>query len=81
MARASGLGRYAIFPGQVIGVVGVNAMGHTLKATRIIQAPLPAIAPSAVAVASEPFNVLVAAGPFSCTGDLSYAPLKELLGS
>lgn len=70
---------YALFPGQLIGVCGINAAGHTILAQRILTAPRVPPPPPPVERPAEPFNVMTAAGPFCCTDDLNYAPLVELL--
>merc|ERR1719272_1740142 len=70
---------YALFPGQLIGVCGINAAGHTILAQRVLTAPRVPPPPPSAEKPVEPFNVMTAAGPFCCTDDLNYAPLVELL--
>ena len=73
---------YALFPGQVVGLVGVNSMGHTFVVKRVLPAHPPPGAgalrrPAASLDASA--TILTAAGPFTTTDDLTYAPLAALL--
>ena len=83
----SGCPEFALFPGQIIGSVGVNSVGRggiTHSAKRILPALPPAASarPSASASAatdSPAVGLLVAAGPFTTSDDLAYAPLAELV--
>lgn len=71
---------YALFPGQVVALVGVNLLGHTILVERFLERAAvahPTAAPPPPP--SAPFNIITATGPFTCTDDLSYAPLDELL--
>jgi DNA polymerase alpha subunit B len=74
----SGCEEYALFPGQVVAVLGVNSVGHTFVARRILPAPPSAVA-AAPAAAQRPVTVVAAAGPFTTSDDLTYAPLTALL--
>jgi len=70
---------YALFPGQVVAAIGVNPMGHTFMAHTILQA-LPAANDAQMrAEMTRPVTFMVAAGPYSTSDDLSYAPLSVLL--
>eukprot|EP00049_Salpingoeca_infusionum_P025871 m.22276 g.22276 ORF g.22276 m.22276 type:complete len:655 (+) comp8372_c0_seq2:89-2053(+) len=81
---------YSIFPGQMIGVRGVNPTGHGFVADTIYQgapAPLRKIAPkelidtyySRTSSESQALDIFVAAGPFTPTSNLDYEPLRDLL--
>jgi len=70
---------YALFPGQTVGVCGVNSMGHSLMARRIIPGLLPP--PPTKPAPAAPASFLVATGPFTCSDELSYAPLDALLAA
>jgi len=80
---------FALFPGQVVGLEGVNPIGKSFSPTRLItSAPAP-LDRSPIAQEDHkrsfvedndgPFTMLVAAGPFTCSGDLAYEPLHELV--
>eukprot|EP00316_Scyphosphaera_apsteinii_P019893 CAMPEP_0119318004 /NCGR_PEP_ID=MMETSP1333-20130426/45245_1 /TAXON_ID=418940 /ORGANISM="Scyphosphaera apsteinii, Strain RCC1455" /LENGTH=680 /DNA_ID=CAMNT_0007324095 /DNA_START=25 /DNA_END=2067 /DNA_ORIENTATION=- len=73
----SGCPDYALFPGQAVAVCGMNTLGHTIVAKRIVPGVLPPQQTRPLVNAS--FNVITATGPFTCSDDLSYAPLDELL--
>ena len=84
---------FALFPGQVIGAVGVNPMGHSILAKRI----LPVLPPGPICepvtngtpqrkleqapAAGEAATLLVASGPYTTTDDLTYVPLADLLAA
>lgn len=82
---------FALFPGQVVGVVGVNSVGHTFVARKVLPAmPPAAVAPAAAQQAASsnasptdeqvhPVTLMTAAGPFTTTDDLTYSPLTALL--
>ena len=59
--------------------VGVCS-NHVFSATRVFAgAPAPRAAAAPPPAATEPVRMLAAAGPFSCSDDLAYAPLDALL--
>jgi len=75
------LDSYSLFPGQVVKVTGRNPAGHCLVVKSISSAsskPMKKSAPTA-SVFAMPTSVVVASGPFSCTNDLKYEPLNDLL--
>jgi DNA polymerase alpha subunit B len=71
---------FALFPGQVVAVEGANPSGFCLIARRLVTGlPGPRPERDAAAAGAGELSVVVAAGPFTCAGDLSYEPLGELL--
>ena len=56
--------QYALFPGQVVAVRGVNLLGHTIRASRVLcgSPPPNAVPPSEREITPEPFNVITATG-------------------
>ncbi|KAK9916416.1 hypothetical protein WJX75_002324 [Coccomyxa subellipsoidea] len=85
----SKLPAYRLFPGQVVGVLGLNPSGSCLVAQRLITSlprPFPTSTPDdlqrfAIATGAGEVSVAVAVGPFTTSEDLEFAPLAELLGS
>jgi len=82
---------FALFPGQIVLVEGINSGGRKMVVKRIVEgfpADLPRTLPqkllefnhSTLYQGGEPINVCVAAGPFTTSDSLSYEPLRELLG-
>jgi len=84
------LSPYALFPGQVVLVEGVNASGKTMVVTRLVEgAPKPRMR-SPRSLLKEynfssrfqngaPLSVYVASGPFTTSDNLSYEPFQDLL--
>ncbi|KAL1525284.1 hypothetical protein AB1Y20_020147 [Prymnesium parvum] len=70
---------YAIYPGQLIAAIGVSAAGRMFTASRVVAGALPAQKAAPEQPASEPVALIVSAGPFTTTEDLTYAPFVELL--
>lgn len=79
---------FALFPGQVVGVEGVNPNGTAFSPTRLItSAPAPLAANhlegtqggTSTDEQDGPFTMLIAAGPFTCDDNLAYEPLNELV--
>ena len=66
-------------PCSIRRAVGVCS-NHVFSATRVFAgAPAPRAAAAPPPAATEPVRMLAAAGPFSCSDDLAYAPLDALL--
>jgi DNA polymerase alpha subunit B len=79
------LGSYALFPGQYVAVEGINSSGGRMVVQKLCEGvcrPLPST-PRQQLLASPlnraPLRMMVACGPFCCTDNLDYQPLKDLL--
>jgi DNA polymerase alpha subunit B len=85
--RLNGLPTYALFPGQVVLAKGINASGMSFVAEEVFtDASLPhaSLARDHVerlnaSLGFRPLGLMVAAGPFTTSDDLSFAPLFTLL--
>ena len=85
--RLNGLRSYGLFPGQVVLAKGINASGLSFVAEEIFadaslpHASLPRARVEALnaSLGFRPLGLMVAAGPFTTTDDLSFAPLFALL--
>ena len=72
---------YSLFPGQVVKVCGRNPAGHCLVAKSIdaVSARAPARSKKTSPAFARGTKVIVASGPFSCSSDLKYEPLNDML--
>ncbi|CAL8467288.1 g6825 [Coccomyxa elongata] len=85
----SRLSSYRLFPGQVVGVHGLNPSGKCLVANQLISSlprPFARSTPDdlrrfTIATGAGGVNMTVAVGPFTTLEDLEFAPLAELLSS
>ena len=72
---------YALFPGEIVGVVGINADGRGFVAQQFLPPPpLPPLPPVPF-TSNTALGVMIAAGPFSVLQeeDVSFDPFRELL--
>ncbi|XP_068227234.1 DNA polymerase alpha subunit B isoform X2 [Palaemon carinicauda] len=77
----SQLAEFSLFPGQIVGIRGVNTTGNKLVAQELIPGkilPLPD-SPITITNTTGPIQVIVACGPFTTTDNLLYEPLSDLL--
>jgi len=80
---------FSLFPGQVIAAEGTNTTGTRFTPSSLyLGAPLPLPRSDTRALVdyyfaeggdTEVVDILVAAGPFTTTADMTYAPLDDLL--
>ncbi|XP_058947693.2 DNA polymerase alpha subunit B [Pocillopora verrucosa] len=82
----SELRQFTVFPGQVIATQGLNSTGQKLVVNKIctgVQLPFRSssdnVEPDSEDMSSEPFLMLVAAGPFTTSDSLLYEPLADLI--
>ena len=84
-------GSYALFPGQVIGVVGSapGEDGTILARSIILGSPAPPASTPAKQMQeyhtkqqnNQPLSIWAASGPYTTSDDLDYSPLKDLLAA
>lgn len=81
---------YALFPGQIVLVQGVNSNGRKMLAKRIVEGAMQPLPTTPVPKLLEyhhskdfqdgkPLQVVTAAGPFTTSDALDYTPLEDLL--
>lgn len=81
---------FCFFPGQIVGVQGVNSDGKGLVVSKVLEAPLlPMVATpreeliefnySQTKLDGKPMNVLIAQGPYTLDDNLLYEPFTELM--
>ncbi|KAK3864007.1 hypothetical protein Pcinc_030268 [Petrolisthes cinctipes] len=77
----SRLKQYSLFPGQIVGVAGVNPTGNKLLAQELIPGKLlpPPTNPVTISSSTGCVQVVVGCGPFTTTDNLLYEPLTDLL--
>jgi len=81
---------YSFFPGQIVGIEGINSSGRTMQASQLIEGLPP---PSDAIPANEmfeyhhsaecqngmPLSIVALAGPFTTSDNLDYDPLIDAL--
>ena len=83
----SRLPSFRLFPGQVVALRGTNPSGFCVVASHLLPGlaappaatPLPDLARYAAATGRAGTSLVAAAGPFTSSEDLEYAPLAALL--
>nr|XP_045600835.1 DNA polymerase alpha subunit B-like [Procambarus clarkii] len=77
----SQLDKYSLFPGQIVGLRGINTTGNRLIAKELVPGKVlpPCSSPVTITSATGPVQVVVACGPFTTTENLLYEPLTDLL--
>lgn len=78
------------FPGQIVGLRGINASGDYFSVKEVLSPPLlppAASSPATIDSANQrlgadegkpPLNILVASGPYTADDNLQFEPLKEI---
>ncbi|XP_018015370.1 DNA polymerase alpha subunit B isoform X2 [Hyalella azteca] len=74
----SKLDSYALFPGQVIGVSGVNSTGNLLVVEKLIAGRVPELPEHPISLKGT-LEIVIASGPFTTSDNLLYEPLQDLL--
>ncbi|KXJ17723.1 DNA polymerase alpha subunit B [Exaiptasia diaphana] len=81
----SNVQQFALFPGQIIAARGLNSTGQKLVINQIYKGTqLPFYSSldkngKTLHKTSDPFTMMVAAGPFTTTDSLMYEPLTDLI--
>ena len=75
------LSSYALFPGQIVAVRGVNPTGQSLVVKQLVTDATQPVACTDTALVYEqgPVKVSVASGPFCTHDNLDYRPLSDLM--
>ncbi|RKP23937.1 hypothetical protein SYNPS1DRAFT_30291 [Syncephalis pseudoplumigaleata] len=90
--RLDSLASFALFPGQIVGLQGINNTGEHFMATRLFTMP-PLTVPKTPFVelreyhmdgqgnVHQPIAMAIAAGPYTLDDNLQFEPLRALLGA
>ncbi|MCL4151470.1 UNVERIFIED_CONTAM: hypothetical protein GTU68_060424, partial [Idotea baltica] len=74
----SRLGHYALFPGQIVAVKGINSTGECLVAEEIVIGKI-LESPKCSNLNNDGLQIRIACGPFTTLENLLYEPLMDLL--
>ncbi|KAK9696353.1 DNA-directed DNA polymerase alpha subunit pol12 [Basidiobolus ranarum] len=83
---------FAMFPGLIIGVEGLNNTGASFTASKVFQAPVPPRSMTPVSqllfnnyddsrLGGRPLGMVVASGPYRLDDNLDFVPFAELLAT
>ncbi|XP_066942609.1 DNA polymerase alpha subunit B isoform X2 [Macrobrachium rosenbergii] len=77
----SQLAEFSLFPGQIVGIQGLNTTGNKLVAQKLVPGKILPLPDSPITIKNDtgPVQVIVACGPFTTTDNLLYEPLTDLL--
>lgn len=81
------LKQYALFPGQVVGLKGINNTGNGMVVEEVLQPsilpksslPLETVQKMNENLDGQPLSIMVCKGPFTSSENLSFAPLSEMV--
>ncbi|XP_059148303.1 DNA polymerase alpha subunit B-like isoform X3 [Physella acuta] len=75
----SELKQYSLFPGQVIGLQGVNSTGKKFVATQILPSAALPFSQELPDEMAETLRLIIAVGPYSPSDALDFSPLHDLI--
>ena len=77
----SSLDKFAVFPGQIVGVRGINIAGERLIAQSLVGGRVLPFSENPITISEDtgPIQMVVAGGPFTTSDNLLYEPLADLL--
>lgn len=78
----SDLKQYSLFPGQIVAMDGINTSGQKFVVKKLYEGvvqSLPSCSNDKDQISSNDMTVLIAAGPFSTSDNLSFEPLADLV--
>nr|XP_022332439.1 DNA polymerase alpha subunit B-like [Crassostrea virginica] len=76
----SDLKQYSLFPGQIVAMEGINTSGQKFVVKKLYEGVVQSLPSSKSEKADSPdMSVLIAAGPFSTSDNLSFEPLSDLV--
>ncbi|KAL7646319.1 UNVERIFIED_CONTAM: hypothetical protein RMT77_003228 [Armadillidium vulgare] len=75
----SRLQKYSLFPGQIVGIKGINPSGNCLIAEEVNIGKVLPLPNTTFKLGSDSLQIRVACGPFTTVENLHFKPLKEYL--